>query len=232
MIRLKRLLLEDLPDLATADATPLKGNKKCSWDYNTQEIKVFFDITPIKKMTQIGSKSFSIAGAIISKASEIQNNVLTPVNHVGFVLNNGEVIHATPDKGVVQEKYSDIIDNPEHYICLSVKGSESDLIQKFEQLKKAAGDKLSYDSEGIARKIPMIGTILNRLGWAKENTTYKFFCSELVANLLVRCKVLKYEELPGVSEKTTGLDQYDEIDPTQLYNLIKSKATLLKTICS
>ena len=29
MIRLKQLLLEDLPDLAAADATPLKVNKKC-----------------------------------------------------------------------------------------------------------------------------------------------------------------------------------------------------------
>lgn len=229
---LKEIIKEDVPDLNQPTTDTDSNAKNCSWDLSPSGIKIFFDVTPIAKMTDRKSDSFSLAGAAVAKVGQITNDVLRPVNHVGFVLSSGEVIHATPGKGILQEKLPDMEKNPNHYICVNVGGSEAVMVEKFKKLKAIAGDEAGYDSKGIIRQAPVIGKILKRLGWVKENKPYKFFCSELVANLLVRSGILKYEELSGVKEaETTGLDKYDEIDPTQLYNLIKSKAKLLPTKC-
>ena len=71
-----------------------------------------------------------------------------------------------------------------------------------------------YDFKGIARQI--LPEWMENI-FAAEKTDYKFFCSELVANLLVRSKLMTYDYLKGLHE---SLDKYDEIDPTKLYKFI------------
>jgi len=248
---LKEVLSEDVPDLKDPNAAPIKDGSNCKWDLSTSEIKIFFDITPTSKMSDLNSKWFSLIGVTINKVAQIQHDVLTPVNHVGFILSNGDAIDADPKTGISIRKLDDFETNPGHYICVSVGGAESTLISKFNELKTAAGEEGGYDNAGVARKIPILGTILKRLNLAKETDSKKFFCSELVANLLVRCKIIEFEELKAVSvppistnnisKKTTGLDQFDEIDPTldqfdeidptQLYEMIKGKAKTLPVVC-
>ena len=236
MIRLKDLLKEvlseDIPDIKQANAAPIKDGSNCKWDLSTSEIKIFFDVTSTSKMSDLNSKWRSRIGVAINKRATIQHKVLTPVNHVGFILSNGDAIDADPKKGISIRKLDDFDPNPGHYICVSVGGAESDLISKFNQLKKAAEEgKGGYDTAGVIRKIPILGTILKRLNLAQETNSKKFFCSELVANLLVRCKIIEFAELKKLSEKTTELDQFDEIDPTQLYLMIKDKAKTLPIVC-
>jgi len=238
---LKEVLSKDVPDLKDPNAAPIKDGSNCKWDLSTSEIKIFFDITPTSKMSDLNSKWFSLIGVTINKVAQIQHDVLTPVNHVGFILSNGDAIDADPKTGMSIKKLEDFKTNPGHYICVSVGGAESILISKFNELKKVAGEEGGYDKAGVIRKIPILGTILKRLNLAKETDSKKFFCSELVANLLVRCNIIKFEELKALSEKTTGLDQFDEIDPTldqfdeidptQLYEMIKGKAKTLPVVC-
>ena len=236
MIRLKDLLKEvlseDIPDIKQANAAPIKDGSNCKWDLSTSEIKIFFDVTSTSKMSALTSKWFSFLGVIINKVATIKHKVLTPVNHVGFILSDGNVIDAIPDKGISIRKLDDddFDTNPGHFICVSVGGAESDLISKFNELKKAAGEEGGYDTAGVVRNIPILGTILKRLNLAQETNNKKFFCSELVANLLVRCNIIKVEELKKLSEYDEA-DQFDEIDPTQLYEMIKGKAKTLPIVC-
>lgn len=91
-----------------------------------------------------------------------------------------------------------------------------------------------YDYKGIARQI-LPNWIL------PEITEYKFFCSELVSNLLVRCKLMNINQLKSLHNnkpnfdikipkeykikkmatlESNDLSKYDEIDPTKLYKFI------------
>jgi len=236
-IKFKRLLEdivvkqtnEGLSDLGSVKKK-VRSSGACKWDIGDPGIKIFFDVTDIRDMIKPG-KDKSLFGVGISAVGMLTNRVLHSVNHVGFILSDGTVIHAAT-KGVVRESGADIINNPKSYVIVNVGGSESDLISKFEQLKKTLYvDKDSYDWKGIVRQIPLIGKLLGRLKWSAENKPYRFFCSELVANLLVRCKVISYNELASIHEKLTGLDRYDEIDPTKLFSLIKDKAELCPVVC-
>jgi len=235
-IKFKRLLedivvkqtTEGLSDLGSIKRK-IKSTGACKWNISDPGIKIFFDVTGIGDMIKPG-KDKSLFGVGISAVAMLTNRVLHSVNHVGFILSDGTVIHATT-KGVVRESGADIINNPKSYVIVNVGGSESDLISKFEQLKKTLYvDKDSYDWDGIYRQIPLIGKLLGRLKWS-ENKPYRFFCSELVSNLLVRCGVISYNELASIHEKLTGLDRYDEIDPTKLFLLIKDKAELCPVVC-
>lgn len=203
----------------------------CKWNISESGIKIFFDVTPVSSMIRPGSSDKSVFGVGISLVAMLTNKVLHAVNHVGFILSDGSIIHATTGKGVVRESGDDIINNPRNYIVVNVGGSESDLIKKFESLKKTLYvDKDSYDWKGIVRQFPVIGKLLARFKWS-ENKPYRFFCSELVANLLVRCGIIKFDELAVIHEKLTQLDKYDEIDPTKLFLLIKDKADLCPVVC-
>lgn len=203
----------------------------CKWNVKETGIKIFFDVTPVSSMIRPGSTDKSIFGVGISFAAMLTNKVLHAVNHVGFILSDGSIIHATTGKGVVRESGDDVVNNPRNYIIVNVGGSESDLINKFETLKKTLyTDKDSYDWKGIVRQFPIFGKLLARFKWS-ENKPYRFFCSELVANLLVRCGIIKFDELASIHEKLTGLDKYDEVDPTKLFLLVKDKAELCPVVC-
>jgi hypothetical protein len=238
--QLKQLILETIneveleeklgmPDLGKLKQA-IKGSNACKWDVSGSGIKIFFDVTGVTDMIKPG-RDKSLFGVGISVVAMLTNRVLHSVNHVGFVLSDGSVIHATTGKGVVRESGEDIINNPKNYVVVNVGGSESDLISKFEQLKKTLYvDQNSYDWKGIVRQVPLIGKLLGRLKWS-ENKPYRFYCSELVANLLVRCGVVSYNELAGIHEKLTGLDKYDEVDPTKLFLLVKNKSELCPIVC-
>lgn len=236
-IKFKRLL-EDIAVKQTNEGLSDLGSVKkmvrssgaCKWNISDPGIKIFFDVTGIGDMIKPG-KDKSIFGVGISAVAMLTNRVLHSVNHVGFILSDGSVIHATTSRGVVRESGESIINDPKSYVIVNVGGSESNLISKFEQLKKTLYmDKDSYDWKGIVRQLPLIGKLLGRLKWS-ENKPYRFFCSELVSNLLVRCGVISYDELASIHEKLTGLDKYDEIDPTKLFLLIKDKAELCPVVC-
>ena len=219
-----------LPDLGTIKKD-LKQNGACKWNVNESGIKIFFDVTGIGEMARLGS-SKSTFGVGISLTAMVTNKVLNSVNHVGFILSDGTIIHATTNRGVIRESGKGIINDTKNYVVANVGGNESDLISKYNQLKKTLYiDKDSYDWKGIVRQVPLIGKLLGRLNFARENKPYRFYCSELVANLLVRCGVISYNELVSLNEKTVGLDKYDEVDPTKLFLMIKSKAKLCPTIC-
>ena len=219
-----------LPDLGTIKKD-LKQNGACKWNVNESGIKIFFDVTGIGEMARLGS-SKSTFGVGISLTAMVTNKVLNSVNHVGFILSDGTIIHATTNRGVIRESGKGIINDTKNYVVANVGGNESDLISKYNQLKKTLYiDKDSYDWKGIVRQVPLIGKLLGRLNFARENKPYRFYCSELVANLLVRCGVISYNELVSLNEKTVGLDKYDEVDPTKLFLMIKSKAKLCPVVC-
>jgi hypothetical protein len=219
-----------LPDLGSIKKD-LKQSGACKWNVNESGIKIFFDVTGIGVMARLGS-SKSTFGVGISLTAMVTNKVLNSVNHVGFILSDGTIIHATTNRGVIRESGKDIINDTKNYVVANVGGNESDLISKYNQLKKTLYiDKDSYDWKGIVRQVPLIGKLLGRLNFARENKPYRFYCSELVANLLVRCGVISYNELVSLNEKMVGLDKYDEVDPTKLFLMIKSKAKLCPVVC-
>lgn len=234
--QLERLIVETL----TNEKLSSLGNVKkqiqstgaCKWNVSDPGIKIFFDVTSVGSMIRPGSTDKSVFGVGISLVAMLTNKVLHSVNHVGFALSDGSIIHATTSKGVVRENGGDVINNPKNYVIVNVGGNEGVLIDKFNSLKKQLYvDKDSYDWKGIVRQIPLIGKLLARLKWS-ENKPYRFFCSELVANLLVRCGVISYNELASIHEKQlTGLDKYDEVDPTKLFLLLKDKAELCPVVC-
>lgn len=167
------------------------------------------------------------------------------INHVGFIFSDGNVLHATTHgKGVQFEKYDAVIKDPECYLVYNMGGDEkvikdlgNKLISKIsEKVPEEKCDKCEgsgkvndqkckscdgygdlpkrYDMPGLYRQIlpDWISNI-----FSAEKTEYKFFCSELVSNILVRSKLMTYDELKRLHE---NLNKYDEIDPTKLYKFI------------
>lgn len=234
--QLEQLIVETLTNEKLSSLGKVKKDIQstgaCKWNVSDPGIKIFFDVTSVGSMIRPGSTDKSVFGVGISLVAMLTNKVLHSVNHVGFALSDGSIIHATTSKGVVRENGADVINNPKNYVIVNVGGNEGVLIDKFNSLKKQLYvDKDSYDWKGIVRQIPLIGKLLARLKWS-ENKPYRFFCSELVANLLVRCGVISYDELASIHEKQlTGLDKYDEVDPTKLFLLLKDKAELCPVVC-
>lgn len=93
-----------------------------------------------------------------------------------------------------------------------------------------------YDFKGIVRQV--LPDWINRI-FLSEKSEHKFFCSELVSNLLVRCKIMTFDQLKSLhlrksiaydtkgksimaanEERSNDLAKYDEIDPTKLYRFI------------
>ena len=166
-------------------------------------------------------------------------NTAAAANHVGFIFSDGSIFHATNDSVGVQfvNNYQSIREYPDTYILINIGGDESlvkakcqEIIQKIEHSKKEYNkSKSTYDMMGIIRQIPIIGKILS-----KEIDNYSFFCSELVANVLVRAKVISYEELKVrkiTEEGMSGLDISDEISPTDLYEMLVPVASNVPLVC-
>lgn len=87
-----------------------------------------------------------------------------------------------------------------------------------------------YDFKGIARQV--LPDWINRIFLA-EKSEYKFFCSELVSNLLVRSKTMTFKQLKDLhinEERSNDLAKYDEIDPTKLYKFIIKKGEMANLI--
>jgi len=170
---------------------------------------------------------------------------LEKINHVGFIFSDGTVLHATTQgKGVQFERYDAVITDPECYLVYNMGGDEkvirdlgNKLISKISEkvptkkcedcdgTGKVDGEKCedckgygelpkSYDMPGLFRQI-LPDWMINI--FAAEKSEYRFFCSELVSNLLVRSKLMTYNELKRLHE---NLNKYDEIDPTKLYKFI------------
>jgi len=252
----KPILNEEAPDLKQASeiARELK-EKNCQWDISQPGIKVFFDVTSFNHELQTFFGKAIIVGNIISNALKGKfKNSTASANHVGFIFSDGSIFHATNDNIGVQfvSNFQDISKNPETYFVMNLGGSEStvravcqDMFKKIEQSKsESMKSQSTYDMKGIVRQIPIIGKIIAKFKFGKETSNYSFFCSELVANVLVRAKRISYEELKiknlrpesyigdkPINEELTGLDISDEISPTELYEMLAPIASNVPVIC-
>jgi hypothetical protein len=232
---LKRLIREVIEEINLQEIDPvIKDKESGKWKLDVPGIKVFFDITGAFAYNQ-GQTRFGTGIQLINK---IVHGDLKGANHAGFVLSDGRILDAVTS-GVGIRDGSEIEKNPQNYIIFNVGGSEDKLIAAYNELKKVIK---GYDTSGIVRQIkqkfPTLWKLFNRFKNVedkfKEDGQEEFYCSEFVANLLARLGILNVNELvkANVSEELSGIDSADEIDPTQLYKLIKSKAKLLDIVPS
>jgi hypothetical protein len=212
--------------------------KGCMWDYeNSTGMKVFFDITTFLNKNQTGFGQLIIAGNTLANFMKGKiKGATASANHVGIIFSDGSIFHATRDDTGVsfQPSIPDMLENPHQYIILDLGGDENKLRAACQDLLKELSQHIdpskAYDDRGIARQIPIVGKLLAHLPFAKEQNEYSYYCSELVANVLVRAEFMKAEELASrvLSEQ---LGAADELSPTELYDLISSKAKLIKSVC-
>lgn len=232
---LKALIREVIEEINLQELDPvIKDEKSGQWKIDVPGIKVFFDITGAFDYDQ----GQTIFGTGIQLINKIKHGDMKGANHAGFVMSDGRILDAV-QAGVGFRDGSEIKENPQNYIIFNVGGSEDKLIAAYNELKKVIK---SYDMAGIARQIkqkfPKLWSIFNFFKYAdkkfKETGQEKYYCSEFVATLLARVGIVSVDELTAanVYEELTQLDVADEIDPTQLYKLIKSKAKMLDIVPS
>lgn len=230
---LKQLIKEVIEEINLHEIDPvIKDKESGQWKIDVPGIKVFFDITGAFSYGQ-GQTVFGTGIQIINK---IKYNDLKGANHAGFIMSDGRILDAVV-AGVGFRDGSEIKENPQNFIIFNVGGSEDKLIAAYNEMKKVIK---SYDKAGIVRQIkqkfPKLWAIYNFFKKSddkfKETGQEEYFCSEFVATLLARVGILSVDELTAanVTEELTQLDMADEIDPTQLYKLIKSKATMLDIV--
>lgn len=210
----------------------------CMWNYaDSTGMKVFFDITTFSNKNQ------TFFGKLIIGVNAV-NNILkgkirgatAAANHVGIIFSDGSIFHATNDDTGVsfQESLPDMQNNPHQYIILDLGGDENKLKQACQEILKELSQHINpskaYDMRGIARQTPLIGKLIAHLPVAKEQNEYSYYCSELVANALVRVGFMTAEQLQA-KVLNEQLGSADELSPTELYDLLASKAKLVGTSC-
>lgn len=228
---LRAIIKEVVEEINIQEIDPvIKDEGMGQWKTDVPGIKVFFDITGIfgKGQTWIGRG--------IQMANKLIHGDLRGANHVGFVLSDGRILDAGPE-GVGFRDGSEIKDSPQNFIVFNLGGNESSVISAYNDLSKSIK---SYDYPGLVRqlkqKYPRFWKLVNRFKNVedkyKEDGQDKFYCSEFVANLLARLGYISVDELvkANVTEELTALDSADELDPIQLYKLIKSKAKLVDIV--
>jgi len=220
---------------------------QCTWDYQKSNgMKVFFDISSVGDNFDAGSYIFGpgiIAQSALTKIARGKiRGALGAANHVGIIFKDGTIFHATSDKTGVsfQQNYTEINEKPHQFVVLDLGGDEAMLRQAceeiYELIKSNIDPSQAYDWKGIVRQIPLLGPLLKHLYVAKEKGVgkYKFYCSELVANALVKAGFMTAVELKDrllKENEEDELDEADEISPTDLYDLISPKAQLVKPSC-
>lgn len=215
-------------------------DRECMWDYaGSNGMKVFFDVTTFfnKNQTRFGRGIIAVNTLVNLVKGKIRGATAS-ANHVGFIFSDGSIFHATTDDtgpGVsFQPSIPDMLKNPHQYIILDLGGDEGALRKVCEDMLKELSQHIdpaqAYDRKGIARQVPLLGKLLAHLPIAKEENEYSFYCSELVANALVRVGFMTAEQLASrvLNEQ---LGAADELSPTELYDLIASKAKLIGTSC-
>jgi hypothetical protein len=194
-------------------------------------------------------------------------NKMKAANHVGFIftkqvekvpvndsievddikLQGPTIFHATWNETGVEyvNDFQEIMKNPENFIVWNLGGDESKLKQTcdkiLQNIKNQKKSGTSYDKPGLIRQLPVIGKFLSNTFVAKEETPYSFYCSELVANILVRTGVITFQELKQEftrlqtkkESKTTELDKIDEISPQELYDYLcnRPNVEVMPLIC-
>lgn len=228
---LKRLIREVIEEIDLKEIDPaIKDKDSGQWRTDVPGVKVFFDITGVFGQGQ------TWFGRGIQLINKIKHGDLKGANHAGFILSDGRILDAVTE-GVGFRDGSEIKENPQNYIIFNLGGSEEKLVAAYNELAKVIK---SYDMGGIARQIkqkfPRLWKLFNRFKNVeekfKETGQEEFYCSEFVANLLARLGIISVDELvkANVDEELTQLDSADELDPTQLYKLIKSKAKLVDIV--
>lgn len=236
----RKFLKEDVPSIESMNFEIEDYQRRgCTWDYaSSKGMKVFFDITSYSHEHQNAFGKAIIIGNAIGRISVGQfKGAMSAANHVGFIFSDGSICHATNGGGIgvnFESSIKDMQKNPHQYVVLDLGGDENGLKQvcqdMIEELSKFYEPSQAYDWKGIARQTPLIGKLLAHLPFTREENEYSYYCSELVANALVRVGFMSAEELAARTLKES-LGATDELSPTELYNLISKKATLLKASC-
>lgn len=215
--------------------------KNLSWDVKNPQIKIFLDITSFsdKEQTLFGKGIIAWAAMKNWFKGKFRHSS-QQINHIGFVFSDGSVFHATtpkkdqPHKGILFESGQEQINDPSHYMIYNLPGDEKyvkDLANKLiteideysnkNSYKEPEKPGSFYDTPGILRQV------FGKWLFPEKEKDLKFYCSELVANFLVQAKVISLEELKSLNE---SLDEYDEVSPTKLYQLVMKKGDMSKLL--
>ena len=211
------------------------------FDVKNTKIKVFLDITSFLGKNQDNTgRGIILFGAIKNWLSGKFKYSAQIVNHIGFIFSDGRIFHATGVKngethnGIAFEtgkKYEEIISDPTNYMVYEISGDEKTIeklannllneIDKLQKTKSGTTEEKGVNKPGaFYDKIGLWRYGFGRLAGKEPENDLKFYCSELVSNLLVQAKVISLEELKSLSE---SLDKHDEVSPTELLNLVMKK---------
>ena len=219
--------------------------KNLSWDVKNPQIKIFLDITTFFGKGQTGfGKAIIFWSAVKNWFKGRFRHTSNQINHIGFVFSDGSIFHATtPDdekdekhKGILFESGQGQINDPSHYMIYNLPGDEKTIrdlankliadIDEYSNKNASKGPEKPgkfYDTPGAKRLV--FGKWL--FPEKEEDRNLKFYCSELVANFLVQAKVISLEELKSLNE---SLDEYDEVLPSKLYELVMKKGDMSKLL--
>lgn len=226
-------------DVVDEELTPELIESKCVWDISSKNIKVFFDITPLLSRRQnfvgISIILFGVFKLWYRKTFgspyEQPKIVSGIVNHTGFIFSDGQVLHSTGAIGVTfDNSYREVITkNPSHYIIVEIPNtSEEDVREKgiklINQLQKE-GSKNTYNFSGIFRQLGFPESWIQKFA---EKGFSKFYCSQLVANLLVRSKTFSIWDLKKIFQYEKDINEglinkYDQLNPNSVMDLVVSK---------
>jgi len=235
----RKYLKEEAPSISKMQPEIADYQERgCMWDYaDSTGMKVFFDITNFSNKHQnFFGRAIIAVNAITNLMKGKIKGAMAAANHVGIIFSDGSIFHATTDDTGVsfQSSIPDMLINPHQYLILDLGGDEKKLKKSCEDMLKELSQHIdpskAYDRKGIARQAPLIGKLLAHLPIAKEENEYSYYCSELVANALVRVGFMTAEQLQA-KMLNEQLGSADELSPTELYDLLASKAKLIGVSC-
>ena len=236
----RKYLKEEAPSISKMQPEIADYRERgCMWEYaDSTGMKVFFDITTFSNENQNNfGKAIIAVNAIANIMKGKIRGAMAAANHVGIIFSDGSIFHATNDDTGVsfQPSIPDMQNNPHQYLILDLGGDEKKLKKACEDMLKELSQHIdpskAYDKKGIVRQTPFsIGKLLAHLPIAKEENEYSYYCSELVANALVRVGFMTAEQLQA-KMLNEQLGSADELSPTELYDLLASKAKLIGASC-
>lgn len=225
-------VLENAPEIKDLKTKP--EIEMCEYDLSVEGVKVFLTLPSYSTGRQQFKNSALIQGRDIIRNLVKGSLSTASVQHVGFIFSDKTTLES-----VVFNQNDESI-TPENSIILLIKNTSKqheDIIRKrgeeiisFHENMGNEGDG-RYNFAGIIHKIPFIGKILKNVVPRKLNT---YYCSEFVADLLASAGIITVQELKAaqsLSENKNEIYDNSALSPSELYDLIKDKAEVLKTNC-
>ena len=219
-------VLENAPEIKDLKTKP--EIEMCEYDLSVEGVKVFLTLPSYNTGRQQFKNSALIQGRDIIRNLVKGSLSTASVQHVGFIFSDKTTLES-----VVFNQNDESI-TPENSIILLIKNTiirkRGEEIISFHENMGNEGDG-RYNFAGIIHKIPFIGKILKNVVPRKLNT---YYCSEFVADLLASAGIITVQELKAaqsLSENKNEIYDNSALSPSELYDLIKDKAEVLKTNC-